>query len=86
MHNAGMRTFASGDPVDPETNYYVSTGVDEKLETILDNMQYALLIGHRQSGKSTAALAAARNSPNTLYIYLRPVLVRPFVSKFSSPQ
>ena len=85
LHNAGVRTFAYGEAVNLEVHYYATTGTEKKLQPILDRTEFALLIAHWQSSKSTAAIALALDNLDTLYTYMRPLLVRLFVSQSSSP-
>ena len=81
---AGIRTFACGEAVLPEVHYYADTGTERKLQPIIDSLEYALLIDHRQAGKSTAVQALARNNADTLLLYLLPLPVGASTPKSSS--
>ncbi|MCO5558078.1 hypothetical protein L7F22_011654 [Adiantum nelumboides] len=53
----GARRFAAGLSVDPSLNYYVPPVIDALMGDLRQG-KYCLLLGSRQSGKSTSVLAA----------------------------
>ncbi|KAI5076828.1 hypothetical protein GOP47_0008893 [Adiantum capillus-veneris] len=55
----GARQFAAGPSVDPSLNYYVPSVIDALMGDLRQG-KYCLLLGSRQSGKSTFGVAAMR--------------------------
>ncbi|EFJ10403.1 hypothetical protein SELMODRAFT_427243 [Selaginella moellendorffii] len=70
MHSAIARGFGVGLAVTPESNYFVEPGeIHAGLRSDLEAGKYCALLGPRQSGKTTAAMAVMRQMMDSGLVY-----------------